>query len=473
MEVASPDAFSQPTTDKSNSNENKQKLNFFIGFDRLALLPGHPVTGVIYLSVKEKVIIKRLGINWFGLESVSWFQGYLQDEHCKNTRWWLKHRQYLFPEEGAEDQKAKEFLPGTYKYPFTWTLPESLPGSFEDDRSWTKVVFDDNFGLKTLDTQRMSFIRYTCTAFITEQNHLDNDENALMITVEDKDTVITHVVSKDFRVSEVYDPQILVGLVARKPVEELFLGDPLRVVLSVGNDGNILMAAPLHLRIDVHNLTRFNVNSMKLSILEKKAFTCVGPKGSVEVFARTTDVYSVDVKDGEITAGTTFDKIVKLVPPKGEPWGPSVLGGANVTLTHEVSLQIYIMASVVEVSLPIRICEYSSFFSKNFPKHIPHAIEAPDFGKLFIGKSGAVVGKSLDDLQAQDAHKQSSASSTTNAETSWFSSIWGTTSAVTTEASSTQEKTPEQSNVSWFSDWFSKQTAPTEKPYSDEGKTSS
>lgn len=61
-----------------------------------------------------------------------------------------------------------------------------------------------------------------------------------------------------------------------------------------------------------------------------------------------------------------------------------------------------------------------------------------------------MVGKSLDDLQAQDAHKQSSASSTTNAETSWFSSIWGTTSAVTTEASSTQEKTPEQSNVSWY-----------------------
>jgi hypothetical protein len=55
MEVTSPDAFSQPTTDQSNSNENKQKLNFFIGFDRLSLLPGHPVTGVIYLSVKEKV----------------------------------------------------------------------------------------------------------------------------------------------------------------------------------------------------------------------------------------------------------------------------------------------------------------------------------------------------------------------------------------------------------------------------------
>lgn len=30
------------------------------------------------------------------------------------------------------------------------------------------------------------------------------------------------------------------------------------------------------------------------------------------MFARTTDVYSVDVKDGEITAGTTFDKIVKV-----------------------------------------------------------------------------------------------------------------------------------------------------------------
>jgi hypothetical protein len=32
----------------------------------------------------------------------------------------------------------------------------------------------------------------------------------------------------------------------------------------------------------------------------------------VEVFARTTDVYSVDVKDGEILAGKTFDKIVKV-----------------------------------------------------------------------------------------------------------------------------------------------------------------
>lgn len=41
-----------------------------------------------------------------------------------------------------------------------------------------------SFGLKTLDTLRMSFIRYTCTAFITEQSHLDTDEDALMITVE-------------------------------------------------------------------------------------------------------------------------------------------------------------------------------------------------------------------------------------------------------------------------------------------------
>jgi hypothetical protein len=91
------------------------------------------------------------------------------------------------------------------------------------------------------------------------------------------------------------------------------------VILSVGNDGNILMgtlgccfslfslglfvrsfffffcsfvcllvcfmshvrAAPLHLRIDVHNMTRFAVSSMKLSILEKKNFTCLGPNGAV------------------------------------------------------------------------------------------------------------------------------------------------------------------------------------------------
>jgi hypothetical protein len=76
-------------------------------------------------------------------------------------------------------------------------LPTEIPGSFEEERSWTKVVFDDTheilipffcqysrFGLKTLDTNRGSFIRYTCTAFITEQKHLDTDQDNLMITVE-------------------------------------------------------------------------------------------------------------------------------------------------------------------------------------------------------------------------------------------------------------------------------------------------
>src|SRR5689334_12618420 len=104
-----PTAFSQPTTDKSNINEDNQKLNFFIGFDRLTLLPGHPVTGVIYISAKEKVIIKKIGINWFGLESVSWFQGYLQDENYKNTRWWVKDRTILFPE-ATESNLAKGCL---------------------------------------------------------------------------------------------------------------------------------------------------------------------------------------------------------------------------------------------------------------------------------------------------------------------------------------------------------------------------
>jgi hypothetical protein len=66
--------------------------------------------------------------------------------------------------------------------------------------------------------------------------------------------------------------------------EELFLGDPLKVVLSVANDGNILIKAPLYLRIDVHNFTSFGVSSMKLSILEKKNFTCVGPEGNVFSF---------------------------------------------------------------------------------------------------------------------------------------------------------------------------------------------
>jgi hypothetical protein len=72
------------------------------------------------------------------------------------------------------------------------------------------------------------------------------------------------------------------------------------------------------------------------------------------------------------------------------------------------------------------------------------------FLKRFSYFPSAVVGKSLDDLQANEALKSSGNDSTANSnngETSWFASLWGASN--TTDATGTAEKSPEQTNVNW------------------------
>lgn len=113
----------------------------------------------------------------YGIEYVSWWQGLTQSDHCESNKWWIAKRTGIFPEDGsacmytdprtvstptinslnpnhgaltllykATDRMLggrKDFAPGTYTFPFSYTLPAPLPGSFEDNDA--SLVFSNRY----------------------------------------------------------------------------------------------------------------------------------------------------------------------------------------------------------------------------------------------------------------------------------------------------------------------------------------
>lgn len=160
---------------------NPTATYLFMGLDQQVLVPGKQVDGVLVLVASRPITVSKIGITWFvlvtisltrryGVEYVSWWQGLTQSDHCEANKWWIAKRTGIFPADGTPCKYSspaltcclagrKDFTPGTYTFPFSYTLPSPLPGSFEDNDS--NLVFSNKFVTLDLNLPPACFLAHS------------------------------------------------------------------------------------------------------------------------------------------------------------------------------------------------------------------------------------------------------------------------------------------------------------------------
>eukprot|EP01127_Copromyxa_protea_P011670 TRINITY_DN2958_c0_g1_i2.p1 TRINITY_DN2958_c0_g1~~TRINITY_DN2958_c0_g1_i2.p1 ORF type:complete len:309 (-),score=67.28 TRINITY_DN2958_c0_g1_i2:47-973(-) len=257
----------------------------------------------------------------------------------------------------------KEFQPGTYTFPFSYTLPASLPGSFEDGDS--SLVFSTNLIPRTLDDKKRSYIRYTASSFVeVVTKAADGTEKTANLGQ-----------AKDFTVAELFNRSDLISEpLVQTAKQEYIIGGHINCGVTVANGGVILSGNILHVRLDVDNQSRYPVDQITLTLNQITTFRAKLNEQPQE-FKRTKQVLLVGVKGVDIKENQRFTKCVKLTPKQGHKWSPSVTLGEHIGVSYELVVNFFVIAENIEVKVPIRVCQYSLLNHDQ----VPEKIEA-DFG---------------------------------------------------------------------------------------------
>jgi hypothetical protein len=129
-------------------NQNVKQGGMVINFDRPFYYPGELVTGSIYLNIKEAFETRGLELEVKISESVKWFETEHKTEKVKELDPVTNQEREVFKTHAITVEKGdykilfqnscvigtmlnNVFGFGQYVYPFQFTLPQHLPGSFE------------------------------------------------------------------------------------------------------------------------------------------------------------------------------------------------------------------------------------------------------------------------------------------------------------------------------------------------------
>jgi len=331
--------------------------HLFFAFNNPTYYPGKPVDGVIVLVIQNPIKITKIGITWKGVEYVSWYQGVSQQEHCTAMRNIFETDFTVWAEE--KDQ----FDVGTHTFNYSWKLPD-CSANFEEpiDNSGDVIPFlFSTSGMPRTLGDIPSYIRYYATAYADFTLKTDEPTHLRMLR------------ENGFKVAEAFDPKIIVQppIIKKDSISFWLGGSPLEISISVANGGVLFAGQNLYLNVNAQNKSLRNVDSITFILVEYLTFSAPNSVGQDQSFDRKREILHAEVADSQIPSGGHFHQDLMFTIPHGTP--PTILKATHIKRQFELFCQLGVsfVGSNPQVSVPIRILDWSPLLKDDVPKHVP------------------------------------------------------------------------------------------------------
>jgi hypothetical protein len=331
--------------------------HLFFGFNQPSYCPGRNIDGVIVLHLQSPLKIKKIGVDWEGIEFVSWWQGVSQSENVNSKRTILKESLVI-----EEHEEPVELQKGTYAYNVVWKLPNNIPGNFEEKliaNGLLNNVFIPEKGImpKSLGEDK-SHIRYFANTYVEIVNEKEGDGQPPIIRLER----ITH-----FKVIEQFDPEDL----SKPPVEidniekPIFLfGSTIRVRVRIANGGVLFTGQKLFLHILVENKSSRKVGQITITLFQTVKFSVLD--GEPQELIRREPVLNAIVENSALGPQGVFDREISIPIP---PMIPGSLRAEFISRKYEISVDVDMpLVSTITVKNPITLLEYSPVLKGIIPE---------------------------------------------------------------------------------------------------------
>jgi len=163
--------------------------------------------------------------------------------------------------------------------------------------------------------------------------------------------------------------------VVKKATQEYLIGGQINCAVTVANGGVVLSGHPVHVRLDVENLSRYPVDQITITIYQHITFTAP-LNGVTQELKRMRQVLLAGVKDVDIRENQRFSRIVKIASKADSKWAPSVTLAQHISVTYELVANFFALAENIEIRVPLMIRQYSPLLKDELPQKIE-----PNFGE--------------------------------------------------------------------------------------------
>jgi hypothetical protein len=364
--------------------------HLFFGLNQPSYYPGKNIDGVIVLHIQTPVKIVKIGVDWEGVEFVSWYQGVSQSENVQDKRTIFKDCSVI-----EENVDPVELQKGTYAFNVSWPLPTHLPANFEEKANSPTIlgnVILPEKGIipKSLGDEK-SYIRYVATTFVDIVNEKDS-ENQPLIRLER---------STPFKIVEQFNPDDL----SKPPVEidniekPIFaFGNTIRVRIRIANGGVLFTGQKLYLHVLVENKSNRKVSHITATIFQSVKFNVI--KGEPQELLRKEPVLNAIIENSEVGPYGKFDREICIPIP---PQLPGTLRNAEfISRKYEISVDVEMpLVTTISVKNPITLLEYSPLLKGVIPEVVNINIHPNDDN----GNGGD--DDSMDDLTAETTSESS------------------------------------------------------------------
>jgi len=333
--------------------------HLFFGLNQPSYYPGKPIDGVIIMHVQTPVKVKRIGVEWEGVEFVSWWQGVSHNDNCTATKSLFKELSIVLQ---SDEPQILDI--GTHSYNVSWDLPAGLSTNFEEKLSSVgllshvfmpdKSLFPKSFG------DEKSYIRYGANAFA----EIENAENPL-------ETYRLHK-SIPFRIVEDFDYE----LISQPPIEKeviekplLLFGGNVKTLVRIANGGNIFTGLNLILHISVDNNSNRKIDRVTVNLYQNLTFSAPGPKGNTEEVHRRETVLNAIIEESAVLPQGKFERDISIPIPNTVPG--SIRNSEHIRRDYEISVDVEIpLVTTISIKNPILLLEWSPLLKGEIPEFV-------------------------------------------------------------------------------------------------------
>jgi len=260
-------------------------------------------------------------------------------------------------------EEKEIFDVGTHTYHFSWKLPD-CSANFEEPINNTGEVIPFLFstsGMPRSLGEIPSYIRYYATAYADFTIKGNNDQPSHLRMVRES----------GFKVAESFDPKIIIQppTIKKEAINFWLGGSPLDISVSVANGGVLFAGQNLYVNVNALNKSSRNVDSITFILVEYLTFIAPDPNGAEQTFDRKREILHAEVADSQIPAGGQFHQDLMFMIPLGTP--PTIIKATHIKRKFELLCQLVSFGSNPQISIPIRILDWSPLLKDDVPKHVP------------------------------------------------------------------------------------------------------
>jgi len=153
-------------------------------------------------------------------------------------------------------------------------------------------------------------------------------------------------------------------------------GGPLEIQVSVANGGVLFSGQNLYVNVTANNKSTRSVDFITFILVEYLIFTARNQEGEEQTFERRREVLHAEVAESQISAGGQFNQDLMFVVPLGTP--PTILVASHIKRRFELECELEVsFGTNPQVTLPIRILDWSPLLKDDLPKHVPITTKVP------------------------------------------------------------------------------------------------